>query len=119
MDSNEFQKKVQELRREKILSNIAEAQTVEIANFEPPGGMVVRKVLRGDATVGEHWNESTLPTKSVLIYHKFMIGDISGTIAKTGYYELNSSGQNDLSKKEGGPISIEEVTQFLKKYYTN
>jgi hypothetical protein len=104
--------------REDALKNLAESQTIVICDFNSIQGRVIKEVIRGDAKVGELWNASLLPAKPILVYEKFVIGDlehVGGAVSSSGFYLLDGQGKVLISVDYGITLTIKEIQTHIQR----
>ena len=104
--------------REDALKNLAEAQTIVLCDLNNLQGLVIKKVIRGNAKVGELWNAPLLPAKPILIYEKFVTGDldhVGGAVSSSGFYLLDGQRRVLISEKFGVTLTIKEIQTHIQQ----
>ena len=111
---------------EMVAELIGDAQTVVICDFHLPEGTKITEVLVGDLKrLGQLWNSEIFPRKPILAYEYVgdHIGSGSGTLMRTGHFELDRSKRfvvlESIVEGEGKPtrtmIPLDDIKRELTK----
>jgi len=112
----------------RVTSDLRDATNIVICDFQPPGGSIITRVIRGKfIRPGQYWNSPMFPKGPVLAYENLTdhLGESSGPVMLqlSSYFRLDptmkfvvlESLPDDPEQKEDVLIPLQDIEARLKQ----